>query len=406
MKKRMIMILAGVLAMVVLFTACNVAPTGGTEPATNDTTATDPTDATDAADKKDQQAQLLRNQVVATAGAYELTNSQLQVFYGLQVLNFVSQYGAYISYSGIDVTKPLDEQIYDQEEGTTWQEYFLDAAISEWVQYCVMSGKAQENNFEMPAQYAKELENLKETVQQSATEGGFQSIDEMLQQDMGVTVEYEDYYNYVTLYYTSNLYVEQLRKNVQVSDDEIEKYFEENKESLEQSSITKDAGNCVDVRHILIMPEGGTLSDDGTTTTYSDAEWEACRVKAQAVYDEWLAGEKTEDSFGLLANDKSQDQNGEVTNGGIYENVTEGRMVEEFEDWCFEDTRQPGDHGLVKTQYGYHVMYFVGSEAIWSRYCRLGIQSLEVEELAEEYLNETEWKVDKDKIALANIKLS
>ena len=36
-------------------------------------------------------------------------------------------------------------------------------------------------------------------------------------------------------------------------------------------------------------------------------------------------------------------------------------MVEAFNDWCFDENRQTGDHGLVKTQYGYHIMYLVDS---------------------------------------------
>ena len=39
-------------------------------------------------------------------------------------------------------------------------------------------------------------------------------------------------------------------------------------------------------------------------------------------------------------------------------------MVEEFEDWCFDEARQPGDHGIVKTSYGYHIMYFVENEGL------------------------------------------
>ena len=35
-------------------------------------------------------------------------------------------------------------------------------------------------------------------------------------------------------------------------------------------------------------------------------------------------------------------------------------MVKAFNDWCFDESRQPGDTGIVKTSYGYHVMYFVG----------------------------------------------
>ena len=44
-----------------------------------------------------------------------------------------------------------------------------------------------------------------------------------------------------------------------------------------------------------------------------------------------------------------------------------GQMVETFNDWCFADGRQPGDYGIVKTDYGYHIMFFVGAgdEIYW-----------------------------------------
>ena len=47
-----------------------------------------------------------------------------------------------------------------------------------------------------------------------------------------------------------------------------------------------------------------------------------------------------------------------------------GQMVETFNDWCFADGRQPGDYGIVKTDYGYHLMYFVGRTPIWEYYTR------------------------------------
>ena len=40
--------------------------------------------------------------------------------------------------------------------------------------------------------------------------------------------------------------------------------------------------------------------------------------------------------------------------------VTEGSMVEEFNDWCFDSSRKAGDTDIVKTDYGYHIMYYVG----------------------------------------------
>ena len=115
---------------------------------------------------------------------------------------------------------------------------------------------------------------------------------------------------------------------------------------------------------MLIVPEdeNATTGDDGYPV-YSDDAWAACEAEAQKLYDQWLAGDMSEDSFAALANEQSYDSDG--TDGGLYTDVSEGYMVENFNDWCFDAARQPGDHGLVKTQHGYHIMYFVGSRDIW-----------------------------------------
>ncbi|MBQ5348842.1 MAG: peptidylprolyl isomerase [Phascolarctobacterium sp.] len=131
--------------------------------------------------------------------------------------------------------------------------------------------------------------------------------------------------------------------------------------------MTKETYN-VDIRHILIEPEGGTLSEDGQTTVYSDEEWEACRQKAQEVLDTWKAGEATEDSFAALAKEHSAD--GNASEGGIYTGMTvNDNLVEPFKEWIFDESREFGNTDLVKTEFGYHVMFFVGKTYTWSGYC-------------------------------------
>ncbi len=102
----------------------------------------------------------------------------------------------------------------------------------------------------------------------------------------------------------------------------------------------------VDVRHVLIEPAEDT--DEG---------WETCRKQAQALLDSWVNGGATEEAFAAMAKEYTADSNGDK--GGLYENVTKGYMVEEFDAWIFDASRKYGDYGLVKTQYGYHIMFFV-----------------------------------------------
>ncbi len=129
-------------------------------------------------------------------------------------------------------------------------------------------------------------------------------------------------------------------------------------------SVTNNTFPLANVRHILVKYEGGTTENG--TTTYSDEEKAAAMTAAQAILEEWKAGEATEDSFAALASEKTEDE-GSKENGGLYENVYPGEMVTAFNDWCFDTGRKPGDTGIVETEYGCHVMYYSGDSDITYR---------------------------------------
>lgn len=108
----------------------------------------------------------------------------------------------------------------------------------------------------------------------------------------------------------------------------------------------KDTEKTVNVRHILIATDDSTSENEANLT-------------AKRILKEWKNGKKTEESFAELAKLNSSDT-GSILNGGLYENVKNGDMVEEFNDWIFDSSRKSGDTDIVKTDYGYHIMYFVG----------------------------------------------
>ena len=116
----------------------------------------------------------------------------------------------------------------------------------------------------------------------------------------------------------------------------------------------------VNVRHILVSYEGGTTDETTGTTTYSDEEKAKAKAAAEEILAAFEAGEKTEEAFAALATEKTTDP-GSKENGGLYEDVYPGQMVTEFNDWCFDAARKTGDTAIVETEYGCHVMYFVGT---------------------------------------------
>jgi len=127
---------------------------------------------------------------------------------------------------------------------------------------------------------------------------------------------------------------------------------------------SRNEAPTIDVRHILFLVEP-TLAEgeEGYEAEVEQLMAEA-RAEAEDVYAQWKAGEATEDSFAALAMEHSDD--GNQYSGGLYTQVTQGYMVQEFNDWCFDTSRKTGDTDIVMTDFGAHVMYFVGqNENVW-----------------------------------------
>ncbi len=127
----------------------------------------------------------------------------------------------------------------------------------------------------------------------------------------------------------------------------------------------RDETPTVDVRHILIKAETTDTdeTDESGNPIPTEEAMNAAKEEAQKLLDEFNAGDKTEDAFAALAEANSDDP-GSSSNGGLYTNVRKGAMVESFDSWIFDESRQAGDTGLVENtnsgQQGWHVMYYVG----------------------------------------------
>ncbi len=360
----------------------------------------------------DSKAQSKGDVVVAVMGDEQLTNRTLQLYYWMQVYDFLDYYGSYAAYFGLDTSKPLDEQ--ELEEGMTWQQYFLQTAIENWQTYTALRLEAEKNDYAMDESYREVLEKLEEEMQASATKAGFDTVDAMIADEMGAGTGFTEYYGYLNTYYTGYSWFNHRYSEFTPTEAEIEAYFTENEESLAASSVTKDSGKYVDVRHILIkvaeaedtdaQADEEESEDDGNYG-YSQAAWDTCLEKAQKILDTWLAGDRTEESFAELAGEHSEDP-GSKDNGGLYTDVEEGQMLETFNDWCFDDVRVVGDYGLVKTKHGYHIMYFSGSEDIWHAKVKSEILSKRSQELVDSVVKEHPIEVEYKKIALAVVDMT
>lgn len=117
------------------------------------------------------------------------------------------------------------------------------------------------------------------------------------------------------------------------------------------------------VGHILFKP-----------TTYETSA--KAKEAAEKVLDEFLAGEISRDAFEALAKQYTEDS------GVFYEKVIPGQMLDQFNDWLFDEARKEGDTGVVETSSGQHVMYYLGEADMpaWKVAVQATMVNAEVEE--------------------------
>ena len=287
-------------------------------------------------------------------GNYILTNRELPILYWIELYQFLDSYGSYASAFGLDLSQPLAGQ-QAPVEGMTWEQYFLDAATKNFEQIYALYQDACKEAYEMPEDIAALIDDLSDPEGEfaaEALENGYDGIDAYLADSFGEGVTASSYQNYLRIYYTAMSYYQDVlwaNAEAAATDAAVEAYFDENAETYAQQGLEKV--DNIDVRHILIQPEG-------EEEDWTDESWSAAEEEANRIYAQWLQ-DATAENFAALAQEYTMDSNADV--GGLYEAVAPGDMVTEFNDWCFDETRKAGDHGIVKTRFGYHIMYFVGT---------------------------------------------
>lgn len=429
-------------------------------------------------------------------GDHALSNAELNYYYIDSINNFYSSYGSYAAMFGLDTTKPLDEQIVDEETGRTWADDFLDSAKESAKNVYALADAAEAAGFVLPGDKQEEIESSLSSIDLYAQVYGYKDGDAYLKAMYGNGASKEGYKAYATRSALADAYYTYYSDSLTYTDDQIREkdnedlkvyssysynsyylsvskfltggttdengnttYSDEETAAAEaalraaadslvadeidstealdaaiaalsinqdvedaastdsnnirygsinslyqqwvsdssrkagdkqvfESTTTDENGNeslsgcyvvffedstdnkfsMANVRHILVTPEhAADEAEDAHADgeTYSAEELAAAKQEAEELYAQWKSGEATEESFAELANEKSDD--GDGTTGGLYTNVTPGQMVQTFNDWCFDASRKAGDTGIVQTEYGYHIMYFVGNSDITYR---------------------------------------
>jgi len=282
----------------------------------------------------------------------EVNKVEFDYVYNTSKNNYITQYGSYLSYFGLDTSKDLSTQMYS--DTLTWQDYFEQNAVESLKQNKALMAEAKAAGFTYDT--TDEYNTFKETIKTSAAAAGV-SDKEYVRSIYGSYATMGRIEEYVKNDMVMNAYYQKLQEDNAPSDAEIQSYYEENKatyDSVDYRLTTIEADLPTEPTE-LADPVEETAADT-TGTTDGTAATDTTQDTAYQPSDAEIA--KAMEDAKVLADDAEQTV---AKDGEAHENEKKSSVNYMISDWLFDDARKAGDTTVI-TNDNSHCYYVVAFE--------------------------------------------
>ena len=222
----------------------------------------------------------------AVIGDEKISSTELNYFYIDAINNYCNQYGDYLQYF-IDTSVPLDEQFYDEANGQTWADYFVDLAVDSAKNNYALYNAAKAAGHTLSAEEQATTEEMFSELKTVAKNYGYRSANAYIKALYGHGASlrsYKAYYEVTALassYY--NAYSEEVKNGLddaKLREFEADKMYEYNSYTYGSYYMSVDS-----------FKEGGTKDAEGNTT-YTDEEIAAAEAALKAAAEALAVPEK------------------------------------------------------------------------------------------------------------------
>lgn len=282
----------------------------------------------------------------------EVNKVEFDYVYNTSKNNYITQYGSYLSYFGLDTSKDLSTQMYS--ETLTWKDYFEQNAVESLKQNKALMAEAKAAGFTYDT--TDEYNTFKETIKTSAAAAGV-SDKEYVRSIYGSYATMGRIEEYVKNDMVMNAYYQKLQEDNAPSDDEVQSYYEENKatyDSVDYRLTTIEADLPTEPTE-LADPVEETAADT-TGSTDGTAATDSTQDTAYQPSDAEIA--KAMEDARVLADDAEQTV---AKDGEAHENEKKSSVNYLISDWLFDDARKAGDTTVI-TNDNSHCYYVVAFE--------------------------------------------
>lgn len=282
----------------------------------------------------------------------EVNKVEFDYVYNTSKNNYITQYGSYLSYFGLDTSKDLSTQMYS--ETLTWKDYFEQNAVESLKQNKALMAEAKAAGFTYDT--TDEYNTFKETIKTSAAAAGV-SDKEYVRSIYGSYATMGRIEEYVKNDMVMNAYYQKLQEDNAPSDDEIQSYYEENKatyDSVDYRLTTIEADLPTEPTELADLVE--ETAADTTGSTDGTAATDSTQDTAYQPSDAEIA--KAMEDAKVLADDAEQTV---AKDGEAHENEKKSSVNYLISDWLFDDARKAGDTTVI-TNDNSHCYYAVAFE--------------------------------------------
>ena len=296
-----------------------------------------------------------RTKAALEIGEHKITAAEMNFYYMDGVYAFLNQNSSFLSYL-LDTSVPLDQQYYDEENGVTWANYFLDEAAKTAATYYAMYDDAvaagQGLTEEQSASIDADLESMKETL---STNNAYTGFNNYLEQSYGKGCDEATYRHYLEVQTVAEAWSTAYEDSLTYSDEEVESAYQ-----ADPNRYTSVTYRSFYMSKSYFEEE---LGDDATEEEQAAADaaaLEAAKAQAEAMAeackgDEAAFAQWARDNAPEGSQDTYADDDTTLSREISYENASSyGR------DWFYDSARQPGDTAVIRSELGFHIVYFRG----------------------------------------------
>ena len=277
--------------------------------------------------------------------------------YNLTKNNYITQYGSYLTYFGLDTSRDLSTQMYS--DTLSWKDYFEQMAVDNLKQSKALKAAAEAEGFTYDT--TDEYNTFKETIKTSAASAGV-SEKEYVRSIYGDYATMGRIAEYVKNDMVMNAYYQKLQEDNAPSDEEIQSYYDENKatyDSVDYRLTTIEADLPTEPTELADPVDETAATTDTTATDGAAATDATASDSTDTAYqpsDAEIA--KAMEDAKVLADDAEKTV---TTAGDVHENEKRTSVNYLISDWLFDDARKAGDTTII-TNDNSHCYYVVAFE--------------------------------------------